>query len=340
MSIKIGIVGYGYWGPNLVRNFNATDGCEVTAVCDLEEERLDQAKKDSPASAMFTDFDVFLRHGLDAIAISTPVTSHFPLALQALETGKHVLIEKPMAESSVQAERLIEAAASRNLTLMVDHTFIYTGAVRKIHQLYQAGELGKLQYFDSTRINLGLYQHDVDVIWDLAVHDLSILDFVVGEAPTSVSAVGASHVPGMPQDMAYLTVFYESSALAHVSVNWLSPVKVRRTIIGGSEKMIVWDDLEPSEKIKVYDTGITVSDHPEEFHHLKVGYRVGDMWAPKVPMVEALAVEARHFVDCINNNQTPITSGEIGLRVVRILEAASLSMKNRGAPVDVGGARN
>ena len=223
---------------------------------------------------------------------------------------------------------------------MVDHTFIYTGAVRKIHQLYNTGELGKLQYFDSTRINLGLYQHDVDVIWDLAVHDLSILDFVIGEVPISVSAVGASHVPGMPEDMAYLTVFYESNALAHVSVNWLSPVKVRRTIIGGSKKMIVWDDLEPSEKIKVYDTGVTVGDDPNEVHNLIVGYRVGDMWAPKVPIVEALAVETRHFVDCINNDQTPITSGEIGLRVVRILEAASLSMKNRGVPIDLGGEGN
>ena len=338
MPLKIGIAGYGYWGPNLVRNFNATDGCEVAAVCDRDASRLAQAAKTYPAVTTFADYDAFLQHGLDAVAIATPVASHYPLALQALQAGKHVLIEKPMAESSAQAEQLIAEAEKRNLTLLVDHTFIYTGAVRKIHDLYKNGELGELQYFDSTRINLGLYQHDVDVIWDLAVHDLSILDFIIGEAPASVSAVGTSHVQGMPEDMAYLTVFYASGAIAHVSVNWLSPVKVRRTIIGGSKKMIVWDDLEPSEKIKVYDTGVTVGDDPEKIHDLIVDYRVGDMWAPKVPMLEALAVEAQHFVDCITNSEPPITSGEIGLRVVKILEAASASMKNRGTPVDLNKA--
>lgn len=340
MSLKIGIVGYGYWGPNLVRNFTATEGCDVVAVCDRSEDRLAQASKLYPGVETHQSYEKFLNSGLDAVAVATPVASHYPLTLQALEAGKHVLIEKPMAESSAQAETLIAEAANRDLTLMVDHTFIYTGAVRKIHELYKNGELGDIQYFDSTRMNLGLYQHDVDVIWDLAVHDLSILDFIIGEAPTSVSAVGTSHVAGMPEDMAYLSVFYASGAMAHVGVNWLSPVKVRRTVVGGSKKMIVWDDLEPSEKIKVYDTGVTITDDPEKIYDMIVGYRVGDMWAPKVPMLEALAIEAQHFVECVNTKATPITSGAIGLSVVRILEAASESMKNKGAPIHLSGVNS
>ena len=307
MSLKVGIVGYGYWGPNLVRNFNGIDGCDVLAVCDRSEERLTQANKLYPSIKTYREFYEFLECGLDAVAIATPVASHYSLAMQVLESNKHVLIEKPMAETSNQADALIKVAEKRGLTLMVDHTFIYTGAVRKIYDLHKNGELGEIQYFDSTRMNLGLYQHDVDVIWDLAVHDLSILDFIIDEAPISVSAVGTSHVPGMPEDMAYLTVFYKSGAMAHIGVNWLSPVKVRRTVIGGSNKMIVWDDLEPSEKIKVYDTGVTVTDDPEKIYDMIVGYRVGDMWAPQVPILEALAIEAEHFIECINNNLTPIT---------------------------------
>lgn len=336
MSLKIGIVGYGYWGPNLVRNFTATDDCQVAAVCDMSRDRLAQVTKLYPAVALFEDFDEFLNSGLDAVAISTPVQSHFPLALKALKAGKHVLVEKPMAETADQARQLIEEAEKRGLTLMVDHTFVYTGAVRKIRELYSSGELGDVQYFDSTRLNLGLYQHDVDVIWDLAVHDLSILDYVLDEAPTTVSAVGTAHVQGMPEDMAYLTLFYASGLMAHISVNWLSPVKVRRTVLGGTKKMVVWDDLEPSEKIKVYDTGITVTDDPEKIYDMIVGYRVGDMWAPKVPMLEALAIEAKHFVECIRDGAIPETPGSIGLRVVEILEAASKSMKNRGRPVELG----
>ena len=337
MSLKIGIIGFGYWGPNLVRNFNLTDGCDVKAVCDLSEERLTQVTKFYPRIKTFTDYKKFLELDLDAVAVATPVASHYSLAMQALQAGKHVLIEKPMAETSIQAKKLILEANERELILMVDHTFIYTGAVRKIHDLYKKGELGEIQYFDSTRMNLGLYQHDVDVIWDLAVHDLSILDFIIGEDPSSVSAVGTSHVLGMPEDMAYLTVFYKSGAMAHVGVNWLSPVKVRRTVIGCTKKMIVWDDLEPSDKIKVYDTGVTVTNDPEKIYDMIVGYRVGDMWAPHIPILEALAIEAEHFIDCITTNSSPITSGEIGLRVVRILEAASKSMKNRGAPIDLSG---
>ncbi|MBH90065.1 MAG: oxidoreductase [Magnetovibrio sp.] len=339
MCLKIGIVGYGYWGPNLVRNFNKTDGCEVLAVCDRFEDRLTQANKLYPSIKTYQNYSEFLESGLDAVAVATPVASHYQLAMQALETNKHLLIEKPMAESAKQAENLILESKKRGLILMVDHTFVYTGAVQKIHDLYKKGELGDIQYFDSTRMNLGLYQHDVDVIWDLAVHDLSILDFIINESPSSVSAVGTSHVPGMPEDMAYMSVFYESGTMAHISVNWLSPVKVRRTVIGGTKKMIVWDDLEPSEKIKVYDTGVTITDDPEKIYDMIVGYRVGDMWAPQVPMLEALAIEAEHFIECIKTKSTPITSGGIGLRVVKTLEAATQSMKNRGTPIILSGEK-
>jgi len=336
MSLKIGVVGYGYWGPNLVRNFTAADDCQVTAVCDMSDDRLGQVTKLYPSVSLFKDFDEFLASDVEAVAIATPVHTHFPLAMKALKAGKHVLVEKPMAETADQARQLIDEAEKRGLTLMVDHTFVYTGAVRKIRDLYASGELGDVQYFDSTRLNLGLYQHDIDVIWDLAVHDLSIIDYVLDEAPTTVSAVGTAHVPGMPEDMAYLTLFYASGMMAHVGVNWLSPVKVRRTVLGGTKKMVVWDDLEPSEKIKVYDTGITVTDDPAKIYDMIVGYRVGDMWAPKVPMLEALAIEAKHFIDCIRDGSVPETSGAIGLRVVEILEAATLSMKNRGRPVELG----
>ncbi len=331
--MKIGIVGYGYWGPNLTRNFHAADGCDVVAICDHDPKRLDQARSLYPTVITVADIDGLLSHDLDAVAIATPVASHFELAMQALKAGKHVLIEKPIAASTREAEQMITESEARKLTLMVDHTFIYTGAVQKINELIKRGKLGKIKYFDSTRINLGLYQHDVDVIWDLAVHDLSILDFIIGESPTSVSAVAASHVPGMPSDMAYLTMFYKEGAMAHISVNWLSPVKVRRTVIGGTKKMIVWDDLEPSEKIKVYDTGITAGNDPEKIHNLIIDYRVGDMWAPKIEMHEALALEAQHFVDCVRNGSPPITSGAIGLSVIKILEAASESQKNSGTPV-------
>ena len=309
----------------------------MIAVCDQFQEKLTQANKSYPGIKTFQNYGEFLECGLDAVAVATPVASHYQLAMQALEANKHLLIEKPMAESSEQAEKLILEAEKRSLILMVDHTFVYTGAVKKIHDLYKRGELGDIQYFDSTRMNLGLYQHDVDVIWDLAVHDLSILDFIIDEIPSSVSAVGTSHVHGMPEDMAYMSVFYESGTMAHIGVNWLSPVKVRRTVIGGTKKMVVWDDLEPSEKIKVYDTGVTVTNDPEKIYDMIVGYRVGDMWAPQVPMLEALAIEVEHFIECINTKSKPITSGEIGLRVIKTLEAASQSMKSRGTPINLSG---
>ena len=255
--------------------------------------------------------------------------------MQALHAGKHVLVEKPLASSAEQGERLIEEAARCKRILMVDHTFIYTGAVRKIKELVENARLGPLYYYDSVRVNLGLFQHDVNVLWDLAVHDLAIMDYVLDSRPCAVAATGMAHVPCQPKDVAYLTCFFENNLIAHFHVNWLSPVKVRKTLIGGAQQMIVYDDLEPSEKIKVYDKGITLNNGTENQFAMMVGYRTGDMWAPQLDSTEALRVEANHFVECIEQDRQPITSGRVGLRVVRILEAATQSMSHRGRPIDL-----
>jgi predicted dehydrogenase len=278
---------------------------------------------------------------VDAVAIATPVSTHFELALQALEAGKHVLVEKPMAASSEQVLQLIEAAEAADRTLMVDHTFVYTGAVRKIRQLVDDGSLGDLYYYDSARVNLGLFQHDVNVIWDLAVHDLSIMDYVLPHRPVAVSATGLNHVSGGKENIAFLTLFFDTPLIAHMHVNWLAPVKVRRTLIGASKKMIVYDDMEQVEKIKVYDKGITVKENGDrqKVYDVMVGYRMGDMWAPNLEVTEALKIEAAHFVKCVEDGTTPTTDGAAGLRVVEILEAASASLENRGQPVALGAAR-
>ena len=332
--IRVGVIGYGYWGPNLVRNFAEAAGAQVTAVADRRPERLAQAQARYPAIRVTRDhLDVINDPAVDAIAIATPVSSHFDLALAALRAGKHVLVEKPMTASSDQALRLIDEAAGRGLVLMVDHTFVFTPAVQKIRELTQAGELGDLYYYDSVRINLGLFQHDVNVLWDLAVHDLSIMDFVLGRQPVSVSATGLSHVPGTPENIAYVTMFFADNVIAHVHANWLAPVKVRRTLLGGSRRMVLFDDLEASEKVKVYDRGISVNTSPENVYQMLVGYRTGDMWAPQLAIREALHVEAAHFLDCVAHSKTPITDGAAGLRVVRLLEAATRSMKEQGRPV-------
>jgi predicted dehydrogenase len=270
---------------------------------------------------------------VDAVAISTPVSTHFPLALEALQAGKHVLVEKPITTSSQQAMRLIDEAERRKLVLMVDHTFVYTGAVRKIRELIDKGSVGDILYYDSTRINLGLFQYDVDVIWDLAVHDLSIMEYLLPESPVAVSATGLGHVHGAAENAAYVTAFYNSPLIAHLNVNWLSPVKIRRTLIGGSKKMIVYDDIENSEKVRVYDKGITVKNGPESLYKLMVSYRSGDMYAPQIDVTEALRIEAQHFADCIEKGTKPITDGHSGLRVVTALEAATRSMKDRGKAV-------
>jgi predicted dehydrogenase len=328
--IQVGVIGYGYWGPNLVRNFIEIPGSKVKAVSDLNSERLVLVRHRHPMIRITTQYrDLINDPDIDAIVIATPVSTHFELALQSLQAGKHVLVEKPMAMTSDQAKRLMEEAIRRNLVLMVDHTFVYTSAVSKIKELITQQELGEIYYYDSVRVNLGLFRHDMNVLWDLAVHDLSIMDYILPSKPLAVAAAGIRHIPGELEDIAYLTLFFEESLIAHIHVNWLSPVKVRLTLIGGSQKMIVYDDLEPAEKVKVYDKGITVLDSAESRYQMMIGYRQGDMWAPHLDMKEALWSEALHFVCCIEKGQLPITNGEAGLRVVRLLEAASRSMSEQ-----------
>ena len=334
--IRVGVVGYGYWGPNLVRNFSDVAGCEVASVCDLSPERRALAARRHPSIVTTADPEDLIRDpNVDAVIIATPVSSHFELGMRALAAGKHVWVEKPLALNVSQASRLVEQADRTGRTLLVDHTFAYTPAVRKIRDLVASDALGQIYYYDSVRVNLGLFQHDVDVIWDLAVHDLSIIDRVLPGHPVAVSATGMAHVPGEPENIAYITLFFESSLIAHVHVNWLAPLKVRRTLIGGSRKMIVYDDLEASEKVKVYDKGITTRNGAEDVYQMLVGYRSGDMWSPQLEVTEALHTEARHFIECIDRNTTPITDGRAGLRVVRILEAASRSMRERGRVVEL-----
>ena len=336
--MRVGVIGYGYWGPNLVRNFADLSDARVAVVADRRTDRLTLAQRRYPGIRVTTEpMDLIADPSVDAVVIATPVALHFELASAALRAGKHVLVEKPIASTSDEASRLIDEAARRQLVLMVDHTFIYTGAVQKIHELVVGGELGDIYYYDSVRINLGLFQHDVDVLWDLAVHDLSIMDFVLPQQPVAVSATGLAHVPGRPKNIAYMTMFFEGSMIAHVHASWLAPVKVRRTLLGASRRMIVFDDLEGSEKIKVYDSGISVDPSPENVYQMLVGYRTGDMWAPKLAVTEALHVEAAHFVDCVARGARPQSDGEAGLRVVRLLEAASASMQQQGRPVDIQG---
>jgi predicted dehydrogenase len=333
--IRVGVIGYGYWGPNLVRNFNEASASSVVMVSDLRTERLNKVRARYPLVKTTPDYRHLIADtSIDAIIIATPLSTHFDLALQALQAGKHVLVEKPFTEKSEQAMRLIDEASRRNRVLMVDHTFVYTGAVRKMRELVVSGGLGDIYYYDSVRVNLGLFQHDASVIWDLAVHDLSIMDYILNLQPAAVSATGMGHIPGEPEDVAYLTLFFDGHLIGHIHVNWLAPVKVRRTLIGASCKMIVYDDLEPSEKVKVYDKGITL-DNGEEKYQMFVGYRTGDMWAPQLDITEALRTEIDHFLHCIEQGEHPITGGEAGLRVVRLLEASTQSVTHQGRPVEI-----
>jgi predicted dehydrogenase len=329
--IRVGVIGYGYWGPNIVRNFMEVSGATVTGVSDLSADRLAQVHARYPSVITTTDASELINNPeIDAIIVVTPVSTHYELAIQALRAGKHVLVEKPLAATSEQALILVEESQRRNLILMVDHTFVYTGAVRKIRELVASNTLGDIYYYDSVRVNLGLFQSDVNVIWDLAVHDLSIMDYVLPIKPIAVSATGISHIPGKPENVAYMTLFFPNRQIAHLHVNWLAPVKVRRTLIGGSERMIVYDDLEPSEKVKVYDRGVTLFPHSEAAYELLVSYRSGDMRAPRLDVAEGLRTETLHFIDCIENNKRPETDGQGGLRIVRIVEAAEKSLRNRG----------
>jgi predicted dehydrogenase len=310
------------------------DGCEVAAICDKSPAALKRASRAYPGMQLTADCTDLLRSPeIDVVAVVTPVWTHFDLAKAALESGKHVFVEKPFTSTSAQAEQLIELAARKNLQIMVDHTFLFSGAVRKIRQLVDDGTLGPLYYFDSTRVNLGLFQHDVSVVWDLAPHDLSIMDYLIRVRPEAVSATGAKHLNGLA-DMAFITVYFPGNIVAHINVNWLSPVKVRTTLIGGRDKMLVWNDLEPDEKIKVYDKGVDITTG-EGVYDLLVSYRSGDVWAPKVDATEALNLELAYFLDCIRRNEAPSNDGVAGLRVVRLLEAAEQSLKSRGRLIAV-----
>ena len=334
--IRVGVIGCGYWGTNLLRNFAEGASCGLAAASDLVAERLAVAKRRYPGVKAAADAAALIEDpAIDAVAIATPVSTHYELALRALQAGKHVLVEKPLAAKSEEGKHLVEEAERRGLTLMVDHTFLYTDSVRLIRELIHGGELGELYYYDSVRINLGLFQHDVNVVWDLAAHDLSILEYVVPQRIRAVSATGLTHVPGSPEDIAYLTLHYDDSLIGHLHVNWLAPVKIRRTVIGGSRRMVVYDELEPSEKVKIYDRGITVEEGSEEAYQLLIGYRAGDMLAPQIGLTEALKGVVSEFARCIETGARPRTGGPEGLRVVRLLEAAGRSMANKGAPIEV-----
>ena len=332
--MKIGVVGFGYWGPNLVRNFLSTPSVDGVVVYDSSEKRLQVARQKFPSIETVTRYeDLLKRDDVKAVAIATPVSTHFQLGMQALEAGKHVLLEKPMAENGTQCEQMVDLAAKKQLALMVDHTFIYTGAVRKIKEMINEGRLGEIMYFDSVRVNLGLFQHDTNVLWDLAPHDLSIMDYLIGQEPVAVSAIGAKHYNDM-EDIAYLTVRYSSQLLAHFHVNWMSPVKVRKILIGGTKLMVVYDDMEPSEKLKVYDKGVDIKER-ESIYKVLVQYRTGDMWAPKVELGEALSLMCADFVESVKTGRRPTTDGRAGMKVVRILEAAQQSLRAGGTMIDL-----
>lgn len=333
-ALQVGVIGYGYWGPNVVRNFHAQEHSRVSMVCDLSPQARANAQRAYPNLKVLDDINSVIRSpSIDIVAIVTPVWTHFELAMAALENGKHVFVEKPFTSTSEQAEQLIEMAERKHLKIMVDHTFLFTGAVRKMKQLIEAGELGDLYYYDTTRVNLGLFQHDVNVLWDLAPHDLAVMSHLLSAPAQTVVATGQKHVNGV-EDVAFLTIYYPGSLIAHVNVNWLSPVKVRSTLVGGNKKMLIWNDLESDEKVRLYDRGVSVRS-PHDLYDLMVSYRSGDMWAPQLDKGEALSLEIAHFNRCIVDDCRPINDGEAGLRVVKILEAANKSLATRGSEVRI-----
>jgi predicted dehydrogenase len=330
--MNFGVIGYGYWGPNVVRNLATLEGSQLLAIAEINPAARRRAQKTYPGVQVTADAsDLILSPDIDVIAVVTPVWTHYDLAKAALENGKHVFVEKPFTSNSAQGEELINLALRKNLTIMVDHTFLFTGAVKKISHLLDEGTLGKLYYYDSTRVNLGLFQHDINVLWDLAPHDLSIMDYLIKASPEAVVATGQKHLNGC-EDVAYMTLYFPDKVIAHINVNWLSPVKVRTTLIGGEKKMVVWNDLEADEKVKVYDRGVDVTNR-EGVYELLVNYRSGDMWSPQLEQVEALRQELTYFVHCISTGEEPINDGRAGLRVVKMLEAASESLSKRGSLV-------
>ncbi|MCU0609550.1 MAG: Gfo/Idh/MocA family oxidoreductase [Chitinispirillaceae bacterium] len=332
--LNIGIIGHGYWGPNIVRNFSALPDARVVAVCDKNPDVLKRIAAITPAIRVADDYrEITGAPDIDAVAIVTPVSTHFELAKAALENGKHVFVEKPFTDSVAHAEMLIALAESKHLIIMVDHTFLFTGAVRKIKDLIDAKALGTIYYYDSTRVNLGLFQHDVNVIWDLAPHDFAVLNHVIPDQPRALAACGRAHVNGH-EDIAYVTVYFSSSLMAHINVNWLSPVKIRTTLIGGEKKMLLWNDLIEDEKLKVYDKGVDVTTK-EGIYDLLVNYRSGDIWTPKIETLEALKRECSYFVDCVEQGTRPVNDGRAGLQVVRMLSACDESLRMNGKTVSL-----
>lgn len=330
--MNFGVIGYGYWGPNVVRNLAALEGSQVIAIADMGEGARNRAKKAYPHLTVTGDaMEVIKSPAIDAVAIVSPVWTHYELAKAALENGKHVFVEKPFTSNSAQGEQLIELALKKKLRIMVDHTFLFTGAVMKIRQLLDNQELGKLYYYDSTRVNLGLFQHDINVLWDLAPHDLSVMDYLIKSKPEAIVATGQKHLNGH-EDIAFLTLYFPEKVIAHINVNWLSPVKIRTTLIGGQKKMLVWNDLEPDEKVRVYDKGVNINSQ-EGVYNVLVNYRSGDMWAPQLEQGEALRRELSYFVDCVESGKDAFNDGCSGLRVVKILEAATESLNKRGSLV-------
>jgi len=333
--MKIAVLGLGYWGPNLVRNFLSHKEVTTVVGCDSTPAKLQAAKGKFPAIETCDDFGKLLTNGtVDAVAIATPVDTHYKFGKAALEAGKHIWVEKPFTASSAQAEELIDIAAAKGLRIFVDHTFIYTGAVRKIKELVDQDELGNIIYFDSVRINLGLFQHDVNVIWDLAPHDLSIMNYVLSDK--QVAAVTATGIANYydHENVAHLSLYFSDNCFAHFHVNWTSPVKIRRMILGGDKKMLVFDDMENFEKIKVYDSGVEMKS-AESIYEALAQYRTGDMYSPKVNQTEALALGVQEFIAAIKEKRDPLTSGRDGLNVVKILEASDASIKNKGKLVEI-----
>lgn len=332
-ATTIGVIGCGYWGPNLLRNFAENETAQLRWICDTDAGRLGAMARRYPGARTTADYQKLLADtALDAVAVVTPVATHFQIAKEALLAGKHVLVEKPLTATAREAEELIELANRKARTLMVDHTFVYTGAVRKMKEILASGEVGDLLYFDSIRINLGLFQRDINVLWDLAPHDLSIMDYLIERQPVGLSALGSCHIEPGIENIAYLVMHFDDEFIAHFHFNWLAPVKIRRTLIAGSRKMILYDDIEPTEKVRVYDKGVTanrVGDREADYQTL-VSYRTGDVWAPKLDATEALRYVVAEFIDSIRQQRKPLTDGEAGLRVVRLLEAAQRSIKNGG----------
>lgn len=328
--MNFGVIGFGYWGPNVVRNLASLDGSQVLAIAEVSPAARKRAQKAYPGIHVTADVSELMNStDIDAIAVITPVWTHYELAKAALDNGKHVFVEKPFTSTTAQGEKLIELAQRKNLRIMVDHTFLFTGAVKKISSLLREGTLGKLFYYDSTRVNLGLFQHDINVLWDLAPHDLSIMDYLINTTPEAIVATGQKHL-NSHEDIAFMTLYFPEKVIAHINVNWLSPVKVRTTLIGGEKRMVVWNDLEADEKVKVYDKGVNITNR-EGVYELLVSYRSGDMWAPQLEQVEALRHELSYFVECIDSGKDPHNDGCAGLRVVKMLEAATDSLNKKGA---------